>query len=61
MNYSLSLRGANGNLPSAKEKMPPTQTTPVRLQEPMKGSLHGVPGVYRSKIDRLAVRTLRGK
>jgi len=55
----LSLRrAADGNLPSAQEEMMPAQTAPIRLEQPMKGSLHSVPGVYHSKIDRLTVRTL---
>ena len=41
--------------------MLPTETAPIGLEQPMKGSFHGVPGAYDSKIDRLAVGTLRGK
>jgi hypothetical protein len=62
MNLLLSLsRAADGNLPSAQEEMLPAQTAPIGLEQPMKGSLHGIAGVYHSKIDRLAVRTLRGE
>jgi hypothetical protein len=35
------------------------KSAPIGLDQPVQGSLDGVPGVYNSKIDRLAVRTLR--
>jgi len=59
MNDFLSLcRAADGNLPSAQKEMMSAKTAPIRLEQPMKGSLHGVPGLHHSKIDRLAVRAL---
>ncbi len=38
--------------------MLPAKTAPKRLEQPMKSSLDGIPGVYHSKIDRLAVGTV---
>ena len=35
-----------------------TKTATIRLKQPMKRPLDGVPGAYRSKIDRLAVGAL---
>jgi hypothetical protein len=37
------------------------KTAPVRLEQPMKGALHAVPGIHLSKVDRFAVGTLRGE
>lgn len=54
-----SCRATHRNLPSAQEEMVTAKSAPIGLDQPMQGSLHGVPGVYNSKIDRLAVRTLR--
>jgi hypothetical protein len=56
-----SCSAADGNLPSAQEKMLPAKTASIRLEQPMKGPLHGVPGVYPPKIDRLTVGTLRSE
>ena len=37
------------------------KAAPIGLEQPVKGSFHGVSGVHHSKIDRLAVGTLCGE
>ena len=56
-----SRRVADGNLPSAQEEMMTAKTAPIGLEQPMQGPLHGISGVYNSKINRLAVGTLCGE